>query len=329
MNIKEIKILGAGLSCIDIIKTDKEYIMLGGTAANVVSILSLLGVQASFLQAKYIGEDGVWLNNEMKKRKVKVINFNHCKIEAPRFVEYLKNGEHYFITLCPECGKKLNVLKLPQISHIKNTYAPDNTLNLFYYDRVSDGIKWLLENNDCGWNFYEPNSFRVYDTFLKNVRTANIVKLSDERISNKYAEKLKEDLGNSAVQLMIVSLGPIGLKYTHKQQLGNMSEWQYIYTDEMEDVVDSAGAGDWLTAVFLYYFLRVYPYFVDKLDNNILKDCLVKAQKMAALTCLFIGAQGILEDELGIKQINCFLENTVEILKPSRISSTECDYCKR
>lgn len=54
--------------------------------------------------------------------------------------------------------------------------------NLFYYDRLSEGIKEIAFLNRRGWNFFEPNSCRVYRPFINAAKYANIIKFAEDRV---------------------------------------------------------------------------------------------------------------------------------------------------
>lgn len=330
-NLSKLKVLGAGLACIDLIRYEKkESTALGGTAVNVISALSLLGYDASFLYADYRGKDSKYLKEEILKRKIRLIQFVSSTLDAPRIVEYLDNGRHRFYTTCPECGKKLNEIQLPELRHMKEQIKEIGDVNLFYFDRISTGIKWLSEQNSNGWNFYEPNSTRIYNTLLANSKYADILKLSADRIPNNYIEKLRLEIGVVGPKLLIVSLGPSGLKYSIKQKNGTMSDWIYLEMRENVDVVDSSGAGDLLASIFIYYFLKEYPYYSEILDEAKVTQFLSYAQSVAPMSCKFVGAQGILESVEGVTSLNLLLNSSVEKVEGKLLKFPKdcCRICK-
>lgn len=58
MKIDERCVLGAGFLCVDIIqRQERKEVSLGGTAANVLSILSKMGWRTVFISADY---DDAW-----------------------------------------------------------------------------------------------------------------------------------------------------------------------------------------------------------------------------------------------------------------------------
>ena len=330
MNLKQINILGAGFSCVDIIKFgDCEKIMLGGTAANVISVLSMFGIKSTFLQADYMDGWGKWLNKEFYNRGVDLEFFIKTKAATPRIIEVLdiEYRKHYFETTCSMCGKKINQTQLPSENNVQNVNL--SNYNLFFYDRISDGIKKIASNILNGWSFYEPNSCRTYQTFLNGLKTANIVKFSSDRVHSSYIEKLLNDLVESNVQLVIVSMSDKGIKFSYRNNKNVLSNWQHIEPIKINNIIDTSGAGDWLTASFLYWFLQKYPNYCEILEKSDIYNMLIKAQEMVAFTCNFIGAQGIIEDKDGVGLFNNMFGLKINALKSEEnIFITSCSNCK-
>ena len=328
--VNEIKVLGAGFCCIDVIKcnSQKDLYMLGGTAANVLSVLSLMGMKAAFLQPEYLLKNGEWINNELEKKGIDLLIFNKVKLNAPRLIELLDNKKHVFLSKCPVCGKKLNSIKLPTKADVKKISKETSDYNLFYYDRISEGIKYIVDNN-CGWNFYEPNSIRTYNTFFNNAKAADIIKVSTERIPSSYIERLLEDLDNVKTQnhVIIATMGGEGIKYIYKTN-NQICEWEYVSIQKKTDFIDSSGAGDWLTASFLYYFLKKYPYKQEHIENRDINDFLKKAHEIAEHACYYYGAQGVLESISGLNFINRSLGTQIRVTKSCSLQNIGCDFCK-
>lgn len=335
MKQRNVCILGAGFSCIDVVKVNKKEIIIpGGTAGNVLSVLGKLNMDVKLLIAKYSDEEDEWLKEALKVRNIECINFTTTRIHVPKIVELLDidNKKHQFSTLCPMCGEKLNTIVLPNKKHIMNIASKIyKKNNLFFYDRLSEGIRKIAEDNLKGWNFYEPNSCRMYKNLLEGSKISNIVKVSQDRIPNTMVEKLIKDLSyNTHVKIVIVTMGDKGLKFVYRNKNGEFGEWYNMPAYDINKVIDSSGAGDWLTAIFIYYLLQEYPYCCDEIDMEIIKKILNIAQKVASITCKYIGAQGVFYNKEGLKKIGNELGMEIKELNeeeyPKRIS---CDYCKR
>lgn len=327
----DLSILCAGFACIDIIKQNNEKtVMLGGTAANVSSILSLVGLKTEFLMAKYMTRSGRWLENALKKRGVQCVFFSATNTPAPCIIEQLNACDHYYTTICPNCKRNLIKCILPSLSQIKKISDNYNcNPNVFFFDRLSEGIKECAKNNIVGWNIYEPNSCRNYINLLNGVSVANIVKYSEERISSKVTNDILKYIKETNVQLLIVTMGSQGIKFINRKQNGSLSDWHYLLIDDpIDNVVDSSGSGDWLTAIFLYLFLAKYPNYSVNLDENFITHILNVAHKYSRINCLYLGAQGVLMNQSVIDTINSDLATHIDLINEDSINwENACDEC--
>lgn len=334
MKTDERCVLGTGFLCVDIIQRQEcREIALGGTAANVLSILSKLGQQVVFVSADYEDAWGEWLKVALNARNIDVYSFSKSRTAAPRVIEILdeRTGEHHFQTVCPVCGRNLSKVILPDRVHVKDGLVEHiEKANVFYYDRISPGIREIAARNQTGWNFYEPNSCRSYRVFLDSLRGANILKFSQSRVPRVYTERLIDDLQSSEIQLIIVTMGAGGFRFSFRETDGRLSKWIEVLPERVKNMVDDSGAGDWLTAVFLYYFLERYPVYSGKLDREVLLGMLNAAKKIAALKCSFIGAQGIFQDQDGVEVLNRRLSADITLVSDEALDwGKGCPRCGR
>lgn len=332
MDHKAISVLGAGFSCADIVKSgDDEEFFPGGTAANVLSILGQLGMQVRFLSASYGDSLGIWLRNALVRRGIQLINFAESRMPTPRVIELLdSNGKHSFQTVCPVCTERLARVVLPTSAQAARLMNRDGEIvNLFYYDRISEGIKNIASDNKMGWNFYEPNSCRVYKSFRDAAQTSNILKFAAERVPKPYIQLLLEDLQASKVQIIIITNGELGFRFSYRDGTGRLCDWINVAAATAAGVVDDSGAGDWLTASFLYAFLQEYPSFTEQLDGEKMKNMLDSAKKSASFNCGFTGAQGVFRNELALRKLNkCFGWDLHTINDDKYLFDGGCPYCK-
>ena len=331
MDNKIISVLGAGFSCIDIIKNgNKEELLLGGTAANVLSVLCQLGMQVTFLSASYDDALGIWLRDALMRRGIQVVNFVESHLPVPRVIELLDpDGKHTFKTVCPICGKGLVKTVLPTTSQVVHLNDEVKKVNLFYYDRISEGIKKIAALNHTGWNFYEPNSCRVYKTFRDVAQISNILKFAADRIPKPYIQSLLEDMQTSAVQLIIISNGEAGFRFSYRDSTGRLCDWIDVAAVAAMNIVDDSGAGDWLTASFLYAFLQEYPCFTEQLDGEKVRNMLESAKKVATFNCGFVGAQGVFKNEAALRKLNEYFGWNLRMINDSVCSfEGDCQYCK-
>lgn len=330
MENNNLSILGAGFACIDMVRLkNKDTIMLGGTAANVLSILALLGLETEFLTAKYYGESGRYIEAAFQRRGVQCIYYSISKNFAPKVIEGFDQEKHFFTTVCPKCGQNLVKCNLPTIGQMDKVKKQHNRLpNIFFFDRISEGIKEYARKNKRGWNVYEPNSCRMYSHLVGGISVADIVKYSEDRISPKYTERIISDIKDTNVILLIVTMGENGIKFIYRNEVGEFSEWNYISAASIDKVIDSSGSGDWVTALFLYFLLQKYPIYTGGLNGKYIEQCLIEAQRYAEKNCCFVGAQGMLRDLNMIEKINLQFNRNISTIRDPKINwEYDCDYC--
>lgn len=323
-------VLGAGFACLDIVKhQNEESLMLGGTAANVLTVLSLLGIRTKFLTAKYAGASGKWIREALARRKVECVFFSETGKNVPRIIEDLNKGKHLYYTVCPACGKNLVKCNLPSAAQIEKLNMCYHTPpNIFFFDRLSEGIKKYALENKTGWNVYEPNSCRMFSNLMNGVKVSHIVKYSEERISSKITERIMQEIHETKVVLLIVTLGANGLKFVYRKETGEFSGWNYLAAEPIENIWDSSGCGDWLTAIFLYLLLEKYPYYNAHLDQQYLNRILEEAQKYAVKNCFYVGAQGMLkEQKTEVKEDMELMSRMGEIHDPGVEWELGCKVC--
>ncbi len=331
---EKINILGAGFSCVDMVKFGlKDSTYLGGTAANVLSILGMLEYDVDFLIADYNGASALWMMNALKKRNVNLKHFSITQKKAPQVIEYInyRDASHKFATICPNCKKKINGIVLPTEKQVDFLVKEKNKrYSLFFYDRISEGIKSIIRRNDETWNFYEPNSFRIYSTFLSSAKKANILKVSEERFPKSFEKNLLDDLQDSDVELVIITLGSKGLKYSLRNKENRLKNWTYLIVDRVNNLIDSTGAGDWLSAIFIYGFLNKYPFLCKDIEEEFVVNVLKKAQIVSKIVCAYEGAQGVFHDVKGIIDINKVLGVSLEpIIDDPYENQGVCNICNK
>ena len=333
--MQKISIIGAGLSCVDIIKSGRDTTYdFGGTAANVTCALSRLGMNASLLVPHYGDRYADSLIEEFRHQKINVVEFKRSRAATPCIIELCGlHGEHTFETVCPTCGTKLNHLILPTATDIRKLGSRLwEDANVFFFDRISEGIKvGIRKAKEAGvWTYYEPNSCRQYSAFYNNVAQVDIVKFSGVRIPSAYADQLLLDLDEAAqTKLIIVSQGEKGLKFSLKADNGRFNEWIYLKAVTIQNLIDTSGAGDWLTATFLWYFLREFAHTREMLSLNRIFKFLQDAQTVSAHSCQYTGPRGMLKSSDGIAFLNHYFNCDMLLLAGNRMEESKyiCKSC--
>lgn len=328
------KVLGIGFNCVDIIRTNQiETITAGGTCTNVLAMLSSWGIETSLLLPNYCKDDAFeFFLNDITKKNVKYILYK--KTNKPFSVIIQENfcEDHRFLTSCPKCGNPtINSISFNEIDAQKNIDVLKKS-NILFCDRFSQGIKYLSEicHKKNILTFYEPNNCRFYNTQLEAIKNFDIVKFSNSRIGEKTSEKLKKDLSNSRIKLIIVTLGNEGLKFSIRQG-DRLSDWIEIKSSFGNDAVDSSGAGDCLTAAIIYSILYNQNYNKKDFSAHWLHEILNKAQMISSINCGCVGAQGILYDaksfEMSCNILNACIPSTnhKHTTKPYKFHCSNCN----
>lgn len=336
MNLMQsISIIGAGLSCIDIIKSEHGTTYdFGGTAANVMCALSRLGMDTSLLVPHYGDQYASRLIKEFRHQKINIVEFKQSRTATPCIIELCGlHGEHTFETVCPICGTRLNHIILPTAEDIhKLGNRMWEGANIFFFDRISEGIKVGIQKakEADAWTYYEPNSCRQYSTFYNNTAQVDIVKFSDARIPGAYVDRLLVDLDKTTqTKLIIVSQGKRGVKFALKANNGRFNEWIYLKAVTIQNPIDTSGAGDWLTATFLWYFLKEFTHTQEMLSLKRIEKFLQDAQTVSAHSCQYMGARGMLKSSDGIAFLSHYFNCDISLFSNNRIENGEyiCKNC--
>lgn len=319
------KILGAGLMCIDIVHTqDGVKVMNGGSCANVISVLSQIGFDCSVVRERYTDTFEQFLSKTFSNLGVREILYRNTSSSTPKVIEILSDTRHEFLTYCPRCQEKILKLHLPTISEVENVIDSIREYSVFYCDRASSGIRALMDivQANHGIVVYEPNSARNIESVMQNICHAGIVKFSAEKFSRSTAEKIRMDSGGA--KLIIYTTGKDGLQYSHIQVNGEMSDWITVPSLFSGPIVDSSGAGDWLTAGFISELVQNCGCNDAKwfCDEKLLFNMLSQGMKYSGLCCAAVGAQGVFYSERSIHALTR-LDQRMKPLKEVVLSPEE------
>lgn len=331
--MKNVKILGLGLMCLDIVYyKGMPKIMSGGSCANVISVLAQVGMNCTILREKYSDCFESFLYDSLSDFGVKQILYKKTTLETPRVIELLDESHHDFLTCCPECGKKVLNIHMPSendITKIDSMKLRD--FDLLYCDRTSKGIIHLMDavHKNNGIVIYEPNSGRNLKSIFNCAEHADIIKFSNQRIPFSVANQLKE---TNKLKMIIVTMGEKGLMYSHVCQNGRMSDWIKVKSDFKGPIVDASGAGDWLSAGFITELIN-HDLDNDSFYSSVkLKEMLAQGMKYSQLCCASIGAQGVFYSEASLDVLKR-LSNRDSALKGHifggeySTQSNICPYC--
>lgn len=326
------KVIGAGLACLDIINEENNItIMNGGTCANVLTALAQLGNDVSMLLPHY-SED---IRREefyqtFKRLNVHLLSFGRPRKIIPRIVEtYDDNFRHMFYTKCPKCKKDLIKNRYITKRETEEVLGACKECDVFFIDRISDGIKEIVQNLNVKRTkiFYEPNSCRNINALIEMAKKSSILKFSTERISMNSADIILSKCQDSMLEMIIATHGKAGLSYCYKRSGGGFSAWLDGPRIDFKSLKDTSGAGDWLTAGFLHYWSQTEFELSMKSIYNALEEAL----RLSEIASMTNGAQGVFYDKEVLKilkaKYSVKLETTLELYKEHVGDKRCCDFC--
>lgn len=289
-------ILGAGLISLDVLIRDGERLpvsyYVGGTCGNVMMILSYMGWDVYPIARLDGTKDTTRLLADMKKHgvhtefvttkdgKTPVIvqrNFiNKDGVPTHKFES--RNGKgHFYLDFRPLTVKQADAV-LGQLNFVPK---------VFFFDRVAPAILKLATafKEKGSVIFFEPSSKGGnVNLFNQCVAVADIVKFADQRIKD-ISQFNDEDN-----KLFIQTQGERGLSFRFN------SEWMHLDPVVNDNVVDTAGAGDWTAAALIN---RLYKdkelRQINELSQEDIINALNEAQAVGAKSCSYEGARGMMQ----------------------------------
>lgn len=289
-------VLGAGLISLDVLIRDGERLpvsyYVGGTCGNVMMILAHMGWDAYPIARLDGTKDTTRLLADMKKNSVHTDYISTSDGKTPVIVQrnfINKDGvpTHRFESR-NNIGRFYLDFKSLTLKQANDVIARiDFVPNVFFFDRVSPAILKLANAFKVKGSvvFFEPSS-RGGDvkTFNKCVEVADVVKFSDQRIKDYHQFDDVED------KLFIQTQGAQGLTYRLN------SGWTHLEPMVNDNVIDTAGAGDWTAAAL------INELYKDKEKQKIfhftpaaIAEALNAAQRIGAQSCSYEGARGMMQ----------------------------------
>lgn len=288
-------VLGAGLISLDVLIWDGHTIpvsyYVGGTCGNVMMILSYMGWEAYPIARLDGTKDGLRVLADMEKHKVHTDYVSTSDGKTPVIVqrnfitkdgtpthkfESRNNVGRFYIDFKPLTMKQADAV-IENINFIPK---------VFFFDRVAPAILKLANTfkEKGSVVFFEPSSWGGdVKRFNQCVEVADIVKFSDQRFHDSSSFAAYDN------KLIIQTQGAKGLNFRLN------SGWHHLNPIVNDNVVDTAGAGDWTAAALINNLFKdkVVYEICDLLESD-LETVLNEAQKIAAESCSYEGARGMM-----------------------------------
>ena len=313
---------GSGLVVLDVIlngDSNNPKFLAGGSCCNVLTILSYLGWNS--IPIARLGKDTECdrIMEDIKKWGVntKFIEMD-SKISTPRIIEKIysgKNPRHGFSLRCAH-GKWLPDRKsflLESLKQIENKIPPSK---VYYFDRATPSSLLLAkqQKEKGALIVFEPPRLLDDKNFKSCIEISNIVK-------HCYDLKSNNNSLNMNIPLEIQTMGEKGLRY--RLNMLGQTKWTEVPSFSVNNLVDAAGSGDWLTAGLIHELGQSGSNW--KITDKKLQNALRVGQCLAALNCHFNGARGLMYHISSAqlrKLVRDIITNKASIEKVLRINPT-------
>jgi len=297
MNNKENSVcVGTGLVALDVVISGTASLATqfyaGGSCGNVITILSYLGWNSYPIARLSKNPASSLLLEDLQKWHVKddLLTFTD-EGSTPIIIHRIlkdRSGapKHRFEFRNPEDGKYLPSYK-PCLSKAVDSIIETGIIpNVFYFDRINRAsINLAKEYKATGAIiFFEPSSMKDLKGFEECLAVADVVKFSNDRISG-YEDRY----AYGQCFLEIQTLGKAGLKFRTK----GSNQWLNLSGYVIDNVIDSAGAGDWCTAGIITNLFSAGVKLQSLINDDII-TALQFGQALSALNCTFEGARGLM-----------------------------------
>ena len=285
--------VGAGLISLDILirgvdNDNPVSFSAGGTCGNVMTIMSYLGWDAYPIARLDNSHHTDLLMKDMQSHGVHVDHIIAGKGKTPVIIqrniidkdglpihrfEFKGTNGRMFLEFSPiTLGQARNIID-------DIDFVPD----VFFFDRVSPAFILLAKEFKARGSliYFEPSCKTTVPHFGDCVSLADIVKFSEERLPDVSAFKQMTD------KIVIQTLGGNGINYSIH------GVWYHIAPVQNDNIVDTSGAGDWTTSVFL---TELYKHALNKqnLSQDVIEQSLRIAQNWASQSCSYGGARGMM-----------------------------------
>ena len=271
--------VGTGLVVLDAICADgrEPRFLVGGSCGNVMVILSHLGWEA--YPAARLGDDpeGGRIVEDMRRwgARTDLVRME-SEIQTPRIIEMVVGrGAHRFRLMC-EHGKRLPRRRPYTLEAAGEALDKMPAAGVFYFDRAGPGALEMARRMKARGAavFFEPHKHSGGEVFSECMRTADVVK------------RCGPSPGDPQIPLEIQTMGADGVRYRTR----GMRSWVSLGSFPAH-VVDTAGAGDWLSAGLIH---RMFGGGSRIPGRRSIESALLFGSALAAANCGFVGARGMM-----------------------------------
>lgn len=292
------RVVGTGLVALDVVavrdSSDDPKLYAGGTCGNVLAILGFLGWQPFPIARLDNGNAARHVVEDLQRWKVETSFLSlEPRAPAPIIVQWIKrdsdgSGTHRFSFTCPDCGAWYPTFMPVVAASIASVVDSIQEAQVFFFDRASRSSIQLAQHfRESGAIIYfEPSGIGEPRLFREAVEVAHVVKYASDRLT---ALVDLPDLPRSPLEIR--TMGSAGLRFRSAFDGSKTRGWRRLRGCHAVSTKDSAGAGDWMSAVLLDELCRSGFEGVNKASVSDLMGSLSIAQAAAAWNCGFEGAR--------------------------------------
>lgn len=287
--------IGAGLVSLDILMRGYEETVsykVGGTCGNVLMILAYMGWDC-YPVARLNGSDqSKMMLDDMRSHGVHTDFVSTLDDGATpiiiqhNIIDKDGNPTHKFTFQGNRGSLHLDYKPVMKKTAIKVLDELQFLPSVFFFDRVSAATVSMAEHfksRGC-LVFFEPSAKAKETDFNKAIIYSDIIKFADQRLLDvSFTEAYRN-------KLFIQTLGSKGLRFNFHGK-----GWVSLPPVLNDNIVDTSGAGDWTTAVFLNEMAKAGITTVDELTGEKIKQFLSIAQEKASCSCSYEGARGMMQ----------------------------------
>lgn len=262
---------------------------VGGTCGNVMSILAWLGWDAMPLACLDDSPEGIKITEDLKHygcdcRYVTntpgggttLLRCTHKKDAEGRHVMSVRAGSpggsrfprRRYLRARDEAPAFLEAL--------------EETPAVFFFDDPAAGNRLIAKGLKKRGSliYFEPSRIAA-NTDLEAVSISDIIKFSDENIPDiSFADAYND-------KLFIQTMGAKGARFKFKGE-----PWVMIEVAANESVVDTEGAGDWLSSEFINAIIGAGKDFT----HEDVKNALLTAMGWAGVSVRYMGSKGLIRE---------------------------------
>jgi fructokinase len=281
MNANPRSVLASGFVALDVVRSCQSvWMCAGGTAGNVAANLAYFGWKARI--AGLIGRDDVGriVHRDLTRGGVDTSELcQQNEIGTPLVLHEVDGKSHRFKFGCSVCGRPYHRYRSLATTKVSKLLRCEKLADVFFFDRPGDAPLALAEAHSKAGRLvvYEPSTAGHAGAHMRAAACADVIKFSEEQAA-KFEKYFPEDPPNH--QLRIVTCGDKGARF----RLGP-GAWREQPTHSVS-VVDTGGAGDWMTAALLDSLELHRPWQVVEVE-----EAVRWAQGVAAISCLVPGAR--------------------------------------